>query len=249
VFTEEDRERIRDKVLAMARKDRRVTAAAIIGGAARGRVDRWSDVDLTFGVTDIDGVMVDWTRELTGEPNATHLFDLSIAASRYRVFLFPGNLQVDLSFTPENEFGALGPGFQVLFGEAVTRPSLPSPSPRHMAGMAVHHAVRARICVERERVWQAEYWISALRDETLALACRNRGLEAAYGRGLDRLPEAVLDQARSVLVRSLDADELIRALDAGVELLLAEAGEPATGLASSLRELGQRTPSSTSTTS
>ncbi len=249
MFTPEDREKIREKILAMARKDNRVTAAAVIGGAARGRADRWSDIDLTFGVTDVDGVMVDWTRDLTGEPGATHLFDLDRGGSRYRVFLFPGNLQVDLSFTPEKEFGALGPAFQLLFGETITRPSLPASSPRHLAGMAVHHAVRARVCIERERVWQAEYWISALRDEVLALACRNRGLEAAYGRGLDRLPEDVLALARPTLVTSLDADELYRALHAAIELLLAEAGEPATGLASSLRELGQRTPSSTSTTS
>jgi hypothetical protein len=248
VFSVEDRERTRERVLALARKDRRVVAAAVVGGAARGRADRWSDLDLTFGVTDVDGVMVDWTRELAGH-GAVHLFDLGVQASRYRVFLLPGNLQVDLSFTPEAEFGALGPGFQLLWGEAVTRPPLPAPSPRHMAGLAVHHAVRGRVCIERERLWQAEYWISALRDEALALACRKRGLDFAYGRGLDRLPEDVLAAAGPALVRSLGRDELLRALAAAIELLLQEAGEPAAGLASQLRELPQRTPSSTSTTS
>src|SRR4051794_28045621 len=155
----------------MARKDRRVAAAAVVGGAARGREDRWSDLDLSFGVTDVDGVLVDWTRELAHD-GAVHLFDLSVQASRYRVFLLPGNLQVDLSFTTEAEFGALGPGFQLLWGAAGTRPPLPSTSPRHMTGLAVHHAVRARISLERGRVWQAEYWIAQLRDEALALACR-----------------------------------------------------------------------------
>ena len=226
---------MRERVLAMARKDPRVVAAAVVGGAARGRADRWSDLDLTFGVTDLDGVMVDWTRELTGEPGAVHLFDTALAASRYRVFLFPGNLQVDLSFTPEAEFGALGPGFQLLFGEPVTRPSLPAPNARHRSGLAAHHAVRARICIERGRAWQAEYWISALRDEALALACMKRGLDG--GRDLDRLPEELLALAEPALVRGLDAEELARALAAAVELLLGEAGEPAAGLAAQLREL------------
>src|SRR3954465_15255247 len=153
----------------MARKDRRVTGAAVVGGAARGRADRWSDLDLTFGVTDLESVMVDWTRELTGARGAVRLFDVSVSSTRYRVLLFPGNLQVDLSFTPAAEFGALGPGFQLLFGEAVPRPPLPSVSSRHRAGVAVHHALRARVAVERERPWEAEYWIGSLRDEALAI--------------------------------------------------------------------------------
>src|SRR4051795_8237856 len=99
----------------MARKDPRVLAAAVVGGAARGRGDRWSDLDLTFGVTDVDGVMVDWTRELARD-GAVHLFDLGVQSSRYRVYLFPGNLQVDLSFTPEAVSGRSGRGFQKLWG-------------------------------------------------------------------------------------------------------------------------------------
>jgi hypothetical protein len=248
VFSVADRERARERVLAIARKDRRVVAAAVVGGAARGREDRWSDLDLTFGVTDVEGVMVDWTRELARD-GAVHLFDLGVQSSRYRVFLLPGSLQVDLSFTPEAEFGALGPGFQLLWGQAATRPPLPAASPRHMTGLAVHHAVRARVSIERDRVWQAQYWISQLRDEALALACRRRGLEADHGRGLDRLPEDVLAAAAPTLVGALDRGELLRALAAAVDLLLQEAGEPAAGLATELRELGQRTPSSTSTTS
>src|SRR4051812_29454922 len=192
--------------------------------------------------------MVDWTRELARD-GAVHLFDVSVAASRYRVFLLPGNLQVDLSFAPDTEFGALGPGFELLWGEAVTPPPLPAPSARDLTGRAVHHAVRARISLERARVWQAEYWIAQLRDEALAIACRRRGLEAAHGRGRDRLPEDVLAAAAPALVGSLDRDELWRALAAAIELLLGEAGEPAAGLASELRALAQRMPSSTSTTS
>src|SRR3954454_9674048 len=98
MFTPDERERTRERILALARKDNRVTAAAVIGGAARGRADRWSDIDLTFGATDVEGVMVDWTRELTGDPGSPPLFHLQVPPSRYRVFLFPGNLQVDLSF-------------------------------------------------------------------------------------------------------------------------------------------------------
>jgi hypothetical protein len=43
------------------------------------------------------------------EFDAAHLFDLPSGASIYRVFLLPGCLQFDLSFTPASKFGAIGP--------------------------------------------------------------------------------------------------------------------------------------------
>ena len=39
-----------------------------------------------------------------------------------------------------------------------------------MFGLAVHHAVRARFCIERERSWQAEHWLTGLREEAHQLA-------------------------------------------------------------------------------
>ena len=42
---------------------------------------------------------------------------------------------------------------------------------RHTAGLGWHHVLHARSCIERGKVWQAEYWISAVRDYTITLAC------------------------------------------------------------------------------
>src|SRR6266487_653664 len=92
-------------------------------------------------------------------------------------------------------------------------------------GLAVHHAVRARFSIERGRYWQAEYWISAVRDYALSLACRRRGLPARYGRGFDDLPGDVLDSFAGALVRSLEQDELLRALALAVAGLLRESEE------------------------
>jgi hypothetical protein len=50
VFTVEFRERVRDRVLELARNDARVVAGAAVGSSALGGGDRWSDLDLTFGV-------------------------------------------------------------------------------------------------------------------------------------------------------------------------------------------------------
>ncbi len=90
------------------------------------------------------------------------------------MFLLPGCLQFDLSFTPASVFGAGGPKFRLLFGDAVEKPYAGPPDAHELFGYAVHHALRARVCIERGRYWQAEHWISGVRDYALSLACAVR---------------------------------------------------------------------------
>jgi hypothetical protein len=228
MFSVKDRDKVRDRVLQLAASDARVVAGAVVGSLAQDEGDRWSDLDLTFAVADhlsIFDVLEDWTRDLVGEFDAVQLFDLPFEASIYRVFLLPGCLQFDLSFTPASKFGAIGPKFKLLFGSAVDK-SYFQPTPvRELFGYAVHHALRARFCIERGRYWQAEYWISSLRDNALTLACRRRGLPASYGRGFDDLPPDVRSTFVSALVASLERDELLRALHNAIDGLLQEAEE------------------------
>ena len=228
MFSVEDRSRVRDYVLQLAASDTRVVAGAVVGSLALSEGDRWSDLDLTFAVADNDSVadvLEDWTRRLVAEFEAAHLFDLPSGASIYRVFLIPGCLQFDLSFTPASKFGASGPKFRLLFGSSVERPYAQPPSAHELFGYAVHHALRARFCIERGRYWHAEYWISGVRDYALHLACRRRGLPAAFGRGFDDLPADVKDFFKSALVTSLDQDELLRALGRAITGLLRETEE------------------------
>lgn len=224
MFTPEFRDAVRRRLLAMAKSDSRITAGAAVGGSAGGEQDRWSDLDLTFGVggESVPAVLEDWTARMRSEFEAVTLFDVSRGSTVYRVFLLPGSLQVDLSFTPAAEFGALGPRFELLFGEAIVREQAPVPSRSQEFGMAAHHAVRARFCIERGRSWQAEYWISLLRDHALTLSTLRFGLDPYYGRGFDRLPRDIRELAQHALVRSLDRDELSRALRAATQLLLHE---------------------------
>lgn len=228
MFSIEDRDRVRDRVFELASSDTRIVAGAVVGSLALDEGDRWSDLDLTFAVSDgvpVSEVLDDWTRSLVAEFVAVQLFDLPAGATIYRVFLFPGCLQFDLSFSPASEFGALGPKFRLLFGSAVERPFPGPPAAEQLFGYAVHHVLRARFCIERGRLWHAEYWISAARDHALGLGCRRRGLAAHYGRGFDDLPVDVREAFRHTLVRSLDPDELLRALGEVIAGLLREADE------------------------
>lgn len=227
-FVVEERDRVRERVLELAAGDPRVVAAAEVGSLAQGGGDRWSDLDLTFGVSDgvpVVEVLEEWTRLLADQLGAVRLFDLPRASTIYRVFLLPRLLQLDVSFTPAAEFGAAGPAFRLLFGSAVEKPHAPPPDAREAFGLAVHHALRARFCIERGRYWQAEYWISGVRDQALALACLRRELPAWYGRGFDDLPAEVLGDFAGALARSLERDELLRALGEAVAGLQRESGQ------------------------
>lgn len=228
MFTVEERERVRERVLELAREDPRVVAGAVVGSQAVGPGDLWSDVDLTFGVdegTPVQGVLADFTRMLEEEFEAVPLFDLPRGQAIYRVFLVPGLLQVDLSFAPASQFGPRGPKFKLLFGKATEAPPIEAPNAEEIFGYAVHHAMRARFCIERGQLWQAEFWISALRAHALELARLRRGLEASWGRDLDRLPADVLAWFEGALVRRIAAEELLRALAVAAEGLLHEGAE------------------------
>ncbi len=96
MFTVEQRDALRDRVLTLADEDHRVVAGAAIGSLAFGGGDRFSDLDLTFAIADdvsVAAVLDDWTRTLTNDEAALQLVDLERGPTVYRVFLLPDGLQ------------------------------------------------------------------------------------------------------------------------------------------------------------
>ena len=243
MFTVEERNRVRDLLVEMGRTDRRLVAGALVGSTAAGGGDRWSDLDLTFGLAGnatLDDVLADWTASLKSQFGAVHLFDLPHLSTMYRVFLLPGNLQVDLSFTPGNKFLGHGLKYDLLFGNPLEREQSKPFSPEHAFGLAVVYLLHACACIARGRMWEAEYCISAARDQALSLACHHRGLKTSYGRGFDDLPPETLKPFAETLVGSPERPQLLRALSKTIDELLhnsQDVHELASRLESGLREL------------
>jgi len=246
MFTSEDRNRLRDELIASARADERVTSAALTGSAARGAEDRWSDIDLAMGVAaavNTSQVIADWTDRMYRDHGALHHVDVNWGDVLFRVFMLANTLQVDLAFWPAAEFGAIAPTFRLLFGTARERPGPPAPTAGGLIGMGWLYALHARSSIARERVWQAEYMISGVRDQVLALACLRHGVTAVQARGIDSLPLETTAAVADSLVRSLDAAELRRAFVAVTDALVAEIeradADLAYRLAPPLRELAR----------
>jgi predicted nucleotidyltransferase len=225
MFTVEERDRVRNYVLEMARADPRVTAGALTGSTAIGAEDNWSDIDIAFGIEDgtsPETVLADWTEVLERELGTLHYWDLPFRSSLYRVFLLPSGLEIDVAVTPHQDFGPRGPRFRTLFGTTHQMEPPPKPALRYLSGLCWHHVLHARSSIERGKPWRAEHWIRAIRDHVLTLACLRLGEEYAEARGADLLPGSVTGPLADALVRSLDEAELRRALAATTTSFLAE---------------------------
>jgi hypothetical protein len=241
VFTVEQRDALRDHVLQLAEEDERVVAGAAVGSLAVDGGDRFSDLDLTFGIADhvpTAEVLDDWTRTLISERDALQLADLERGPTTYRVFLLPDALQFDLSMTPAAQFRPAGPRFRLLFGETAAGDSevstprvagnlfISTPSVAHdLFGWGVIYALHARACIERGRVWQAEHYVGAVRDHALSLACLRQGLPAVQARGYDDLSAETLARFEDAHVSAIETGPLRAALGASVLALMREGAE------------------------
>jgi hypothetical protein len=239
VFIVEQRDALRERLLRLAEQDERVIAGAAVGSLAVDGGDRFSDLDLTFGIADhvpVADVLDDWTRTLIGELDAVHLVDLVRGPTTYRVFLLPDALQFDLSMTPAAQFRPAGPRFRLLFGETAagdvpTPPAaggifIATPAVVHdLFGWGVIYALHARACIERRRVWQAEHYVGAVRDHALSLACLREGLVAVQARGYDDLSAENLARFENAHVGAVEPGALRAALAASVLALMREGAE------------------------
>lgn len=234
MFTVEQREALVERVIRLGEEDERVVAGALVGSLAVDAGDRYSDVDVTFGITDdvpVANVLADWTSMLVDGFDAVTLVDLGRGPTTYRVFLLPNALQLDLSMTPETQFRPAGPRFRLLFGETALGESeavagslfIDTPAVvEDIFGWGVVYALHARACIERGRPWQAEHYIGAVRDHALSLACLREGTVALQARGYDDLSGETRSSFAETHVGDLARDALRAALAASVRSLFDE---------------------------
>lgn len=225
MFTPADREKLRDELIEAARADDEIVGAALVGSAATGREDAWSDIDLALQVSDSADPMAvarRWAAEFYGHHGAAHHLDVLAGGVLYRVFLLASSLQVDVSFWPEDQFRATEPGFEVLFGVPGPPAEAAAPDVSQAIGMAWLYALHSRSAIARGRIWQSVMMLDHLRDQLLVLGCLRHGLNPHHGREADRLPPPELDALLRARATAATAAELARSHEALVHLLAEE---------------------------
>jgi hypothetical protein len=237
MFTVEQRDALRERVLRLGEEDDRTVAGAIVGSLAVDGGDHFSDLDLTFGVADhvrVADVLDDWARTLVDELHAAQLAELERGPTTYRVFLLPDALQLDLSMTPAARFRPSGPRFRLVFGQTAAGESeavtgelfIPTPAVAgDIFGWGVIYALHARACIERGRGLQAEHYVGAVRDHALSLACLREGRTAVQARGYDDLPAETLARFEDAHIGGIEPGSLRAALAASVRALLDEGAQ------------------------
>jgi len=225
IFSPEQRERLRDELVAAAESDANLSGAAHTGSAASSRLDRWSDIDLALCLRPTaayDLVVAEWTERLYQHHEAVAHVDVMRGATLFRVFLLKNTLQVDLAFWKAEEFGPIGPNFKLIFGAAKPAVSSPAPQPNALIGMAWLYALHVRSSLCRDRTLQAEYMLSGMRNHVFELTCLRCGVTPYQGRGLDDLPACEKETASACIPRSLGSCQLKRAFQATMQVLLKE---------------------------
>ena len=226
MFSIPEREALRERLIAVARGDDRITAAAVVGSGANDGEDAWSDIDLALRLADglePDDVAAEWTTRIYESDNAVDHLDVWSDSTLFRVFLLSSSLQVDLSFWTADTFAASGASFRLLFGESNEPRPAGSFAPAALIGMGWLYALHARSSIARGRALQALHMINGVRDQIITLACLRHELPAHQGRGVDDLPAGLRQSVAETLVRELDGRELRRAFAASIGALLTEA--------------------------
>ncbi|SDR74291.1 hypothetical protein SAMN04488543_0292 [Friedmanniella luteola] len=246
MFSVGDREVLRTRLVAAARQDPQVDAAALLGSAARGEEDRWSDIDLALRLTpgaDPGEVADQWARQLRQHEAVVDQLDVHASGALYRVFLLASTLQVDLSFWPHGRLVTGGAPVRLLFGRADDTTTDPRSRPDAMEPLRSGwlHALHARSALARGRSWQAVWMLEGLRNQLVALYCRRYDLPTHEGRGVDALPAAVRAELAATLTPTTDPAALHHTFRVLTALLLAEAAHQAlpvpAGLEAALEEL------------
>ena len=230
VFSVEDRERVRDRVLALADADERVVAGAVVGSSCGRPGDRWSDLDLTVrgrgrrrrhGRARPTGRGASSTNSRRAPLRPPARRARCTASSCSRVCL-----QLDLSFTPAASFGAAGPRFRLPLRRGDREPARAAARPAR--ALRVRGAPRApRPLLPRARPLLAGRVLgqrrARLRAQPRVPVCAGCPRAKAAASTISRATCATASPEQSQ--SSLERDELLRALGTAIDGLLHEAGE------------------------
>jgi hypothetical protein len=225
MFTGQEREQLRAALVSAARQDPDIAGAAHLGSAAADSLDDWSDIDLALCISpesESEKVIAAWTNRVYRDHGAVAHCDVKRGDTLYRVFLLHNTLQVDISFWPADQFGAIGPKFRLIFGAANEPQPSAAASADELIGLAWLYALHVRSSIARKRLLQAEYMLSGMRNQVLALACLRQSLSTREGRGFDDLHENERIGFADCYPSTIGAEELGRALQRTMAALLVE---------------------------
>jgi hypothetical protein len=226
-FTPDERQHTLDWLLADLHADERVAGVVIAGSGAFGFRDKLSDIDICVVVLCEDNrvaVYEDWRERVRESFSILHLCETSNPIVRSAFLLLAGFLGVDAFFVSLDNLHARRARWRVAWDrtEKVNEIMLrtwenrkrPDVSDQYVERLDYvwHRIIPCVVAVKRGWLLEALDHLATLRTQATDLAFLSEGVEERHHRQMGQLPAAFLSRLEKSLPRSLDPEEILRAL-------------------------------------
>ena len=238
-YTPEERQQILDALLDALKGDGCITGVLVVGSAAVGFQDDYSDIDLSVVMAteaDVEPVFRDWDGKIQALFPVVTRFETHYGPNSFLYgFLLDSLLELDIGFLCLNNLVARRPYWQIVFDRSgqiqtimeaslVSKPTtLKSARCQQSLESIWHYIMHCAICLRREQNWRAVYYLDMVRQQTIELAGLRLGLETKNYRQVDQFPADLLLSWQQSLPSDLSPGKIMRALQTAVQCFFDEA--------------------------
>ncbi len=238
-FSPAERQGILDRLIAALEEDQAVAGALIVGSAAEGFDDVYSDIDLCAVVAhpeDVYPTSQAWGSRLEQLLPVFFSGDLKRGPNSYLwVVLLENFLEVNLTFQHLDDLRARRGRWKVAFdrtgkiegiqqASATDRPRTDLQEAYYERVRWVwHYVMHATVAAQRGQMWRALHELEQVRTKALELRGLRDGLETKRLRQVDQMAPAFLSGMEQTLVARLERPEIMRALTTATDHFFREA--------------------------
>jgi len=241
LFSEEYRKEILDSLAESFKNDSRIIGAVLFGSGATGFKDKYSDIDISFVVSDendVETVYMDWESKNKSLFSKIHHFIFTYNQnSRVYLFLLEGFLELDMGFVNLSFLSAETLEWEVIFDRTnqienlLQKSWLNNQSPDvkdfyflrlDQIWYSITHVI---ICLNRNNPWRALLHLQRIHYQTLELASLRLGpgQNVKDFKEIDQLPEDFLDKLQNSLVKDPSPIKIKKALKSAIDCFFDEA--------------------------
>jgi predicted nucleotidyltransferase len=235
LFTEHDRFEVSRKLINLLKADNRIEGIVLVGSAAVGYFDEFSDIDLVAVVNlqhSTQEVFEYWKQTIQKVLTPVNYFEVEYNKNNFLAgFLLPGCLEVDFGVVSLNELiakkerwkvihdrtGIIETRLQKSWGERKIEDPL-------LIGLQLssvwHYIIQAVVSIQRNQLWRAKHNLEEVRNRGLRLAGLRHGLVVSHFREIDRLPQDVKEKFEQSIPPVLTAQEIMTSLKATTNCFL-----------------------------
>jgi predicted nucleotidyltransferase len=238
-FTVGERQETVEKLLDGLSHDEQITGVLLVGSAAEGFDDRFSDIDLSVVVADNRSVLEvfrEWKERISNWFPVQSSFEVISSENSFLAgFLLSNFLELDIGFLSMDGLYAKRVRWKVAFDrsgklEELMRASWENRSEtgleknyRRNLDSIWHYITHVAISLARGHHWRALHYLDEVRNRTVRLACFRRGLDPSHFRPVHLLPANSQEKLLETLPHSTQKSDIYRALQATKDLFFEEA--------------------------